>query len=239
MDRPLLRLVASPALLEKRLRTLLGPRREEDEPRLREAVEDAQILGSLDLAGRPASDDDLRAARRGEGEPGFVHGLLRAGRAVEPSAPVTAETLLAWHSALLGRPASWRATERTREDGPPPAPAAFIEPRVRSLEAWLDEPSGRALGPAQRAALVLARVHEILPFEEGNGLLARLAASHLMVGAGARPPVLVAEDRARLDAALAAAHRLETEPLCRLLEEASARALEVMVRALESRPSEG
>jgi Fic/DOC family protein len=233
MDRPLLRLVASPAVLEKRLRTLLGPRREEDDPRLQEAVEAAQVLGSLDLAGRPATPDDLQAARRGENAPEFVQGLLRARRAVQPSAPVTGEALLAWSAALTGRPASWRATERTRPDGPPPAPAAFVESRVRMLEAWLDEPSGRELSAAQRAALVLARVHEILPFEEGNGLVARLAASHLMVGAGARPPVLTGEDRARLDAALTSAYQLETEPLCRLLEEASARALEVMVRALE------
>jgi hypothetical protein len=62
--------------------------------------------------------------------------------------------------------------------------------------------------------------------------VARLAASHLMVRAGARPPVLVAEDRVRLDAALLAAYQLETEPLCRVLEEASARALEVMVQTL-------
>jgi Fic family protein len=233
MDLPLLRLVASPALLERRLLALLGARREEDEPRLREAVEEAQVLGSLALAGRPATAEELRAARRGEAAPDFVHGLLRANRAVEPSSPLTAETLLAWQSALTGRPGAWRATERARDDGPPPAPVAFVESRVRTLEAWLDEPSGRDLGPSQRASLVLARVHEILPFEEGNGLVARLAASHLMVGAGARPPVLAAEDRARLDAALAAAYRLETEPLCRLLEEASARALEVMVRALE------
>ena len=220
MDRPLLRLVPSAALFEKRLRTLLGERREEDEPRLRQAVEEAQVQGSLALAGREATPEEV--AR--------LHAALRA---VPPSAPLTAEALLAWNAAATGRPAAWRRQERTREGGPPPAPAAFVESRVRVLEQWIAEPSGRELSPAQGAALVLARIHEILPFDEGNGLVARLAASHLMVRAGARPPVLVGEDRVRLDAALLAAYQLETEPLCRVLEEASARALEVMVRALE------
>jgi hypothetical protein len=220
MGPPLLRLATSPALLEKRLRALLGDRREQDEPRLQEAVEEAQLLGSLDLAGRPPEAEELRALRA-------------ARRAVPPEAPVTAEALLAWSTALSGRPAAWRQAERTREGAPPPAPAAFVESRVRVLEHWLAEPSGRELAAAPQAALVLVRIHEILPFDEGNGLIARLAASHLMVRAGARPPVLVADDRPRLDAALSAAYQLDTEPLCRLLEEASTRALEVMVRTLE------
>jgi hypothetical protein len=221
MDRPLLRLVPSSALLEKRLRAWLGERREEDVPQLREAVEEAQARGSLALAGREPS-------------PAGVGSVREAVRAVPPSAPITAEALLAWSGALTGRAAGWRRQERTRADGPPPAPVAFIESRVRVLEQWLAEPSGRELTAAQQAALVLARIHEILPFDEGNGLVARLAASHLMVRAGVRPPVLVEEDRPRLDAALTAAYQLETEPLCRLLEEASGRALEVMVRAVEA-----
>jgi hypothetical protein len=55
-----------------------------------------------------------------------------------------------------------------------------------------------------------------------------------MVRAGARPPVLVGGDAARLEAALQAAFRLETEPLAGLLEEASERALDVMLQTLES-----
>jgi hypothetical protein len=220
MDQPLLRLAPSAAVLEKRLRALLGDLREQDVPRLREAVEEAQVLGSLDLAGREGTAEEVRA-------------LHAARQAVPAGAALNAAALLAWSAALTGRPAGWRRTDRTREGGPPPAPAAFVESRVRVLEQWLAEPSGRELAAAPQAALVLARVHEILPFDEGNGLVARLAASHVMVRAGARPPVLVAADRPRLDAALTAAYQLDTEPLCRLLEDASARALEVMVKALE------
>jgi hypothetical protein len=54
-----------------------------------------------------------------------------------------------------------------------------------------------------------------------------------MVRAGARPPVLVGADRARLDEALRRAFQLETEPLAALLQEASERALDVMIQTLE------
>jgi len=84
-------------------------------------------------------------------------------------------------------------------------------------------------------AVVLARVMEILPFEDGNGLVARLAASHVMVRAGARPPILVAEDRPRLGGALDAAFQLHTEPLAALLAEAEGRALDVMLAHLAGR----
>jgi hypothetical protein len=53
-----------------------------------------------------------------------------------------------------------------------------------------------------------------------------------MVRAGARPPILVKGDRKRLEAALQAAFRLDTEPLARLLAEASARSVDVLIQAL-------
>ena len=71
----------------------------------------------------------------------------------------------------------------------------------------------------------------MLPWDEGNGRVARLAASHVMVRAGARPPVLIGADAERLEQALLAAFALQTEPLVRLLDEASERALDVMLAA--------
>jgi hypothetical protein len=54
-----------------------------------------------------------------------------------------------------------------------------------------------------------------------------------MLRGGMRPPILVGGDGPRLRAALEAAFRLETEPLTALLVEASSRALDVMLQALE------
>ncbi|HSB60554.1 MAG TPA: Fic family protein, partial [Vicinamibacteria bacterium] len=101
------------------------------------------------------------------------------------------------------------------------------------LEQWIDSESGRALKPAPLAALALARLIEILPFEDGNGRISRLAASHLMVRGGMRPPILARADGPRLVACLQAAFRLDTEPLCGLLVEASERSLDVMIQTLE------
>jgi Fic family protein len=120
-------------------------------------------------------------------------------------------------------------------DGAPPAPAALVESRLATLAEWLEVAGPRDLAPDQAAAVALARVVEILPFDDANGRVSRLAASHLMVSGGMRPPILVAGDAPRLRASLEAAFRLETEPLVALLAEASGRALDVMLQTLSAR----
>ena len=75
---------------------------------------------------------------------------------------------------------------------------------------------------------------EILPFDRSNGMVARLAASHLMVRAGARRPILVGADSPRLGEALHAAFQLQTEPLARLLDDAAERALDVLIAELSA-----
>ena len=184
------------------------------------AVEDALARGSLELAGLPAAADGLAALRR-------------ARAAVAPEAPFTVAALGAWQAALTGGPGTFRREEMAREGGPPPAPARFVEARLQLLEQWIDQDTGRELKPAQVGALVLARVIEVLPFAAANGRVARLATAHVMQRAGARPPVLVGADEPRLRSALQAAFQLHTEPLCALLDEASERALDASIRALE------
>ena len=230
--RPL-RLGTSAALKEKRLAQLLE--RAVDGAFLDAVVADAQVLGSLELAGFSFTWDEVRAAGKGAEAPAPVMRLWQAQRALPRDAPLGVAELLLLHGAVVGDAAGLRTRELVREQGPPPAPPAFIESRLQILAEWLDSQSGRELRPAQAGALALARILEILPFQEGNGRTARLAASHLMVRAGARPPVLVGADAPRLEAALQAALRLETEPLAALLEEASERALEVMIQTLEGR----
>jgi Fic family protein len=139
----------------------------------------------------------------------------------------------AWHEALAG-PVGFRREER-RRDGVPTAPAELVESRLATLGEWLETAGRRDLKPEQAAAVALARVVEILPFDDANGRVSRLAASHVMVRGGLRPPVLVAGDASRLRASLEAAFRLETEPLVALLAEASGRALDVMIQSLSAR----
>ena len=227
-----LRLGLTAANRERRLASRLAEAgRDEGDERLRAVVEDAQLLGSLELAGLRPGWDEVRASRQ-HGQDGPVRAWRRARAAVEPAAPLTLDALRAWHRALLG-PTGFRTTERAREGGPPPPPPPLIESRLALLEQWLGSRSAEDLQPEQAAALALARIVEVLPFEDGNGRVARLAASHVMVRGGRRPPILVAADAPRLVAAFQAAFALHTEPLGTLLEEASARALEVMIQALE------
>ncbi len=233
MSQPL-RLQPSAAVKEKRLATLLEERGlRPDDAELAGIVEDAQLLGSLELAGVRATWDEVRSSRvAGEG-PADVLALRRAQAAVPADAPFSLAGIRAWHEALAG-PVGFRRGERER-DGAPTAPAEFVPSRLATLEEWLEGAGSRDLKPEQAAAVALARIVEIAPFDDGNGRVSRLAASHLMVRGGLRPPVLVAGDAARLRAALESAFRLETEPLVLLLVEASGRALDVMIQSLSAR----
>ena len=217
------RIGVSRAVREKRLLALLRGREPQDLGLFR-AVEDAQVKGSLELAGIA-----LPATAETSDHPAGL-ALLQARRAVEAQAPLTLAALLAWHRELAG-PVGFRTT--ARESQPAAAPPAFVASRLEVLAQWLGSEGARPLGPAQQGALVLARVLEIQPFDQANGRVARLAASHVMVRAGARPPLLRGADADRLQQALQRAFRLETEPLTTLLDEAEGRALDVMIERLE------
>jgi hypothetical protein len=229
-----LRLQPSAAARERRLSALLQERGlRTDDPGLLAIVEDAQLLGSLELAGFRFTWDEVRSSRGSGHGPREVVALRRARAAVATEAPLTVSAIRAWHEALAGS-VGFRRGERRRE-GSPPSPAEFVESRLAALEEWLTLAGGRDLSPDQAAAVALARIVEILPFDDANGRVSRLAASHLMVRGGMRPPILVAGDGPWLRAALEAAFRLETEPLVALLGEASGRALDVMIQSLSGR----
>jgi hypothetical protein len=213
-----LTLGTSASVKEKRLAALLAGR-EAHLPAVERALVEAQVRGSLELAGLA-----------GESE---AEALRRAIAAVDPRAPLTVQALQSWQAALTGE-RSFRQQPRERAEGPPPAPVEFIASRLAIVEEWLGGDSGGELKPAQAGALALARIVEILPFPRGNGRVARLAASHVMVRMGSRRPILVGADAARLEEALRAAFQLHTEPLARLLEEGAERALDVSIATLEA-----
>ena len=235
MSQPL-RLQPSSAVKEKRLAALLeGRGLSPDDTGLASIVEDAQLLGSLELAGLRFTWDEVRFSRVAAEGPAEVLALRRARAAVPAEAPFSLDALRAWHEALAGK-VGLRRGARER-DGVPPAPPGLVEGRLATLAEWLEVAGPRALTPDQAAAVALARLVEILPFDDANGRVSRLAASHLMVRGGMRPPILVAGDAPRLRAALESAFRLETEALVALLAEASGRAVDVMIQWLSGRAS--
>jgi len=236
-----LRLGPSVALRERRLTRLLQERGiGRDDPRLVRVVEDALAVGSLELAGIRISWEEARAA--GGGPPALA-ALRRARAAVAAHEPVSLGALRSWHAALAG-PAGFRRADvetaaEARSDASAAqgaragAPAAFIEDRLASLAEWLDAGGSASLSPEQKAAVALARVVEIRPFDDANGRVSRLVAGHLLERAGLAPPILAAGDAPRLQAALASAFALETGPLVELVREASGRTLDVMIQSLE------
>lgn len=226
-----LRLEPSAALREKRLTRLLGERGlDRGDAGLARIVEDAMLVGSLELAGIRVSWEDVRAPGGGPAE---LVALRRARAAVAPGTVLTVEALQRWHAEVAG-PTGFRAKdEPAREGAPPSSPSEFVADRLAGLVEWLEAPGASELGPEQKAAIALARIVEIRPFDDANGRVSRLAAAHLLEGAGLGPPILVAGDAPRLQATLDAAFRLDTAPLVDLVREASGRALDVMIQSLE------
>src|SRR4029453_19179533 len=118
-----LRLEPSVAVREGQLTRLLAERGlSAGDAGLARIVEDAELVGSLELAGLPVSWDDARAAT-----PPPPLEALRGGRASVPAAdrfPLAA--VRAWHEALAG-PVGFRRREAAG------APPEFIEDRLASL----------------------------------------------------------------------------------------------------------
>jgi hypothetical protein len=228
-----LRLEPSAAVREKRLERLLADRGiERGDARLDRIVEDALLVGSLGLSGIQVSWEEARASAG----PPELGALRRARAVVAPEAALTLEALRGWHEALAG-PVGFRHGEVAPRDGSdaarPAAPVEFVEDRLASLVDWLEADGSQELAAEEKAAVALARIVEIRPFDAANGRVSRLAAAQLMTRAGLGPPILVAGDAPRLRATLEAAFRLETGPLVDLVREASGRALDVKIQSLE------
>jgi hypothetical protein len=218
-----LRLEPSVAVREGRLARLLAARGiAAGDAHLARIVEDAELVGSLELAGLAVSWDEARS----ESPPPALRALRRARQAVAHDARLTVAVVRAWHEALAG-PVGFRRGEAAG------APAEFIEDRLGSLAEWLEAQGAAELSPEQKASVALARIVEIRPFDEANGRVGRLAAAHVLRRAGLQAPILVGGDAPRLRASLEAAHRLDTGPLVDLVREASGRALDVMIQSLE------
>ncbi len=228
----LIRLGPSASAKQKRL-TALEAEKGGDTAFLAGCVVDARLLGSLELAGESASWEEVRGSRRGEPGPPAVERLRAAFGAVAPGAALDRSALRAWHAAALGCGSNWRRGARTQ--GVPGAPPERIEGRLEILETWLASDSVAKLKPVEAGALVLSRLVEILPFDDGNGRVSRLAAGHVMRRAGGQEPILVGADGPRLAACLQTAFALDLQALAALLEEASERSLDVMIQALEGR----
>src|SRR5262245_47426102 len=138
-----LQVTTSTAARERRLETLLAGR-DPSTLGMPALIEQAQAAGSLELAGRPQTPEDLERLRQ-------------AIRAVPRDAPLSLQALAAWHGAVIGGRSAFRK-EDISSSFPNAAPPEFIESRLKILEQWLSADSRRELSPGQAGALVLARL---------------------------------------------------------------------------------
>jgi hypothetical protein len=218
MPRPLP--TSSGAARRRALEERLKGRDEASLRTLRGLVEDAELVGSLALAG---IDVEWEAVRAGTLSPPAA--ALRRAQRLFPF------DLLALCNAVSDGE-GLRREALGRAEGPPTAPPERIEPRLQALGSWLEAGSVAALPPPAAAGLVLVRVLEISPLARANGRLGRLVAAYVMASRGELRPVLVAADRDRLTHAVLAAFAMNTAPLVTLLAEASDRAADVMLQAI-------
>ena len=92
-----------------------------------------------------------------------------------------------------GRRASGQPPRARGRRRPAGSARADREP-ARDARGVAQRPRRALAEPEQAAALACARIVEVAPFDDANGRVARLAASHLLVRGGLRPPVLVGAD---------------------------------------------
>jgi hypothetical protein len=196
---------------------------------LRMAAPDADRQRRLALFLAASADDRSRAERAVHLAFAVATGVSAAALdAVRREGRLEPQALLRWHASIGGS-----GIFRERDVVAPAAPPAFIESRLGSLAEWLETESGRELKAAEAGALVLARILEIQPFDQGNEPVAHLACRHAMRRGGGPGPLLLAEDLSRLREAAAAAQAFDTAPLVALLAEAEGRALERAAAELE------
>jgi hypothetical protein len=125
------------------------------------------------------------------------------------------------------------------EVAPPPSPAPDAAARlIAKLEAachWFAAESFIELHPAEQAAIVLMRLIELKPFEEGD-IRTALAASSLFSIRSGLPPIIVSPDQQTgYRAALNEGMKMNTKPMVDLVAQALVTTVSEMVERVRSK----
>ena len=123
----LIRLAPSAALKERRLEALLGERGGQ-QGLVAEQVQDAQLLGSLELAGFSLSWEEIKASRQGDGPTQDAARCLRRAQATAEAAQglLSVDDLMTWHTEVTGKASLLRTGPRERVGGPPASQAGPV-----------------------------------------------------------------------------------------------------------------
>lgn len=184
------------------------------------------VRETLRLTGVDASLRDVHLVAAGEPPPGLapenarlVEGQIEALRLIEQESrrqkTPSVELLRVVHrTSSPPSDGSFRTGATSAQFGTAqPAPPALIGERVANLLDWLSAESGRGMFPPERAALALARLLEIAPFERGNFRTAHLLLSFFSLAEGYPPLFVRLQEAEELRQEIERAMAFDTPPL--------------------------
>jgi hypothetical protein len=158
-------------------------------------------------------------------------GLARARSGV---AELSRQSLLQVHSMIFSGRSGAGELRKTASrplyrghDCPEPE---FIERSLENFFGWLSAESLKQIHPIERAAVILARIVDIWPFEFGNVTAAIVAANISLGQDGFSPFFVLPEHKKEFDAALGLAMTVETQPLVNAIHRTIKREMEALAQ---------
>jgi Fic family protein len=146
-------------------------------------------------------------------------------RFAEGKEALFSEDLLEIHRIMLAgiHPSAGSYRQRDMKslgEGHEPTAAELVSPVVENALGWFQSPSFAEMHEVEKAALMLIKLVDIQPFDEGNGKTLRLFSGFFLLKAG-YPPAIIPPDRAgQYAVAIHKALRLQTQPIIDLITEA-------------------
>jgi Fic family protein len=105
-------------------------------------------------------------------------------------------------------------------EGHEPIEAELVPYVVENALEWFSSDSFHEMHEVEKTALILMKLVDIWPFEEGNGLTLRLFANFFLLKSGYPPAILPSTKAPQYAAAIQNSFRFHTQPLIDLLTEA-------------------
>jgi hypothetical protein len=104
----------------------------------------------------------------------------------------------------------------------------FIDRSLDNFFTWLDAESVIEIHPIERAALVLARIADIWPFESGNLTVATIFSNIILRKSGLPPFFVLPEHKREFNTIVSQAMTIETQPLVNAIYRTIKRELEAL-----------
>lgn len=134
------------------------------------------------------------------------------------------DDLLDVHRVMMSESHPFAGHFRRREaeslgEGHEPTDVELVHPIVENSLDWFQSDSFAEMHEVEKAALMLIKLIDIQPFDEGNGRTVRLFSSFFLLKAG-YPPAIISPNRASLYAiAIQHSLRFHTQPIIDLIAE--------------------